>query len=192
MTKVIHHNVVKRATRLGFEFTDNGEGNWRLKRLEDGLLSIETFTSTAEAFEAWEAEEVEFETEEDAEEGSRHCGVMVKSYHDIYSHNPHGPGCGDRVDIEMRNAIMVPTADGKGTMVDEAALRKIGEDAGLWREKWNGLNVGMRRMNLTNRIRGLLRNNPEAKVEIGGQWDRWGVVARLPKAKTSKKVLVAA
>lgn len=184
----IHHSVIKKATRLGFTFVEAEPSGFRL--LLDGTthLSIDVFDSTAEAFEAFEEGSVEFETDEDEEEssGSSKCGVMAKNYHDEYSSNPHGPGCGDSVDIEMRNAIMVLFEGDKTPRVDRAELRKIGEDCGLWKPSWEGLNVGMQRMNLANRIRGLLRNNPEVKVTIGSKTSRFGVAARTLKTKPVK------
>lgn len=191
--KPLHHTVVKKAAKLGFHFVDNGKNGLRLVNDETGALSEEIFTSTAEAFEAAAEEDGITWNEEDEEEGgAQKCGVMAKSYHTEYSSNPHGPGCGDTVDVEMRNAIMVVPEGEKEPRVDEAALRKIGDDAGLWREKWNGLNVGMRRMNLSNRIRGLLRNDADAKVRIGKVHGRFGVAPKTPKVKAAKKIKATA
>jgi len=183
----IHHATIKRAARLGVTIIEV-EGGFVLNRTEDGLNSVDTFDSTAEALEALERDEVEFEDADEAE-GSAKCGVMAKDYHDQYSRNPHGPGCGDTIDIEMRDAITV--MDGKKSRVDEGVLCQIGIDAGLWKPSWESLNVGMRRMNLANRIRGLLRNNPEAQVRIGETTGRFGVVFQPAKSKARKAKVVA-
>jgi len=184
---LIHHSSVKKAAKLGFTFIETDAG-FVLNRTVDGLNSTETFDSTAEAFEAWDAGEVEFEAPEDASAFAK-CGVMAKDYHDQYSHNPHGPGCGDTVDIEMRNAIQV--LDGKVVKVDVMALKQIGIDSGLWKQSWEGLNVGMQRMNLANRIRGLLRNDPDAKVRIGSITGRFGVAFTPAKGKAKKSKVAA-
>ena len=185
----IHHATIKRATRLGVELIE-ADGAFRLVRIEDGALSVDTFDSTAEALESMEQETVEFETEEETHAGGK-CGVMAKSYHDVYSANPHGPGCGDTIDIEMRNAIMVPDISGKGQHADPYALRAIGENAGLWLPRWDALNIGMRRMNLANRIRGLLRNDSDAQVTIGDTTGRFGVSFQ-PSKRKARKAKVAA
>lgn len=192
--KPLHHATVKRADRLGVTITNAADGGFRLIRKEDGMLSIDSYDSTAEALEELEDDRCEFETEEEAEEasGTAKCGVMAKSYHDEYSKNPNGPGCGDTVDTEMRDAIMVLFEGEKTPRVDVTVLRQIGEDAGLWKTTWESLNVGMQRMNLANRIRGFLRNNAEGKVTIGDTEGRFGVEAKEPKVKKGKAPKVAA
>ena len=184
----IHHATIKRAAKLGVTIIE-ANGGFVLNRTEDGLNSVDTFDSTAEALEALERDEVEFEEADDAEGGAK-CGVMAKDYHDQYSHNPHGPGCGDQIDIEMRNAITI--FDGKNGRVDPTALQAIGESLGLWKPTWEALNIGMRRMNLANRIRGYLRNNPDAVVTMGDTTGRFGVGYTPSKAKARKAKKVAA
>lgn len=188
-SKPIHHATIKRAAKLGVTILQV-EGGFMLNRTKDGLNSIDTFDSTAEALEAMERDEVEFEEDADTDASAK-CGVMGKDYHDQYSHNPHGPGCGDTIDIEMRNAITV--FDGKNGKVDPTALQAIGESLGLWKPTWDGLNVGMRRMNLSNRIRGYLRNNENAEVTLGGTTGRFGVgyTPSKAKARKAKKVVAA-
>jgi hypothetical protein len=185
----LHHATVKFLAKHGFQAIE-AEGGFRLVRIEDGMLSVDTFASAGEMTETLRSDPdgVEFETEEDQDEsGIRRCGVMQKGYHDEYSSNPHGPGCGDQVDVTLRNAIYHTSEGAKTPKVDEATLRHIGVEAGLWKESWNSLNVGMRRMNLANRIRGFLRNNPDGMVTIGAEGTgRWGVEAQVAKRKAKK------
>ena len=181
----IHHATVKRAAKHGLTIIE-ADGQFRLCQIADGLLSVETYDNTAEALEEFERGECEFETEEEAEESFGACGVMAKNYHDIYSSNPHGPGCGDSVDTNLRDACVFLHDGEKEPRLDLPTLKAIGTDAGLWKAVWEGLNPGMQRMNLANRIRGLLRNNDKAKVRIGKTTGRFGVAARTPKAKPAK------
>lgn len=181
----IHHATIKRAAKLGAEFVDLGDQGFRLKNIETGLLSVETFESTGAAMEALADTKQPIEWEEVRK--GWFCGVMVKSYHDLYSKNPHGPGCGDTVDIAMRDAIMRPVTEGSKDMaVDLALLREIGEANGCWVQSYATLNPGMQRMNITNRLRGRLRNNPDFEATIGGETGRFGVAPKAPKAKPTK------
>lgn len=186
----IHHATVKRALKHGLTIAE-APGGFRLCQIDGGLLSTETYDSTAEALEEFERDECEFETEEEAEVGFAACGVMAKNYHDIYSSNPHGPGCGDSVDTGLRDACVFLHDNEKEPRLDLPTLKAIGTDAGLWKASWEGLNPGMQRMNLANRIRGLLRNDDKAKVRISKTTGRFGVAARNPKAKPVKTAKVA-
>ena len=183
----IHHATVKRAARMGVRFEEAPNGKLRLVRIADDAFSDE-FDSAGEAMEAMDRKEVEFEA---LKPNRNVCGVMAKTYHDRYSANPHGPGCGDGLDIAIRTAIMVPVADGKTLVADPERLKLIGVACDLWRYEWESLNIGMRRMNLANRIRAYLRNNAEGVVEIGGVVGRFGVGANPPKAKKAKAAKAA-
>ena len=73
--------------------------------------------------------------------------------------------------------------DGK---VDTNRLREYGEQLGLWNPRWEGLNPGMLRMNLANRIRGVLRNSTGEIAGPGGLLSRFGIEFR--PSKKAKKV----
>lgn len=154
----LHHTILKKAVRLGVYFVGTEDKQFRLAKADDPtLLSSETFSSTSEAFEALEAKEVTFVTPKQETGTDRgKCGVMNTSYHAKYSHNPHGPGSGDELDRGMRDAFN-GKHDGK-TQIDVEALRVTGEANNVWNPSWVSLNPGMRRMNLANRLRALLRN----------------------------------
>lgn len=158
----LHHSILKAASRRGFYFVGTSDSQFRLAKLDDPtLLSGETFGSTSEALEAFDAKEVTFVTpkEEKGPESGK-CGVMNSSYHKRYSSNPHGPGNGDGLDIALRDAF-VRKIDGK-VKVDVLALKATGEACRLWNPSWEALNPGLQRMNLANRIRARLRNSPNS------------------------------
>jgi hypothetical protein len=174
MTKPIHHAIVKRATKLGVNVVDTGDG-FRIEH--KGRLSVDTFDAAKEAVDLFAAGGMEFE----ARKGN-FCGVMVASYHDRYEHNVHGPGSCDGLDIALRDEYTDPTG---GVKRDE--LQALGEELGLWNPGWVKLNNGMVRMNLSNRIRAWLRNNADAKLRIGKETGRFGVKFA-PSGKAARRL----
>jgi hypothetical protein len=161
----IHHATKKRATALGVEVLGSANDQFALRNLSTDRLSRERWNSAQEAVQAMKDGLVTWEVAK-----RTHCGVMPFTYHDRYEHNPDGPGCGDGLDVAMRAAFSKAGAD-----VDLVALKACGEACGLWKEAWEVRNPGMQRMNLANRIRGLLRNDIDAKVTIGAKTGRFGV-----------------
>lgn len=109
---------------------------------------------------------------EDPTIGKKMAGVMVKSYHDQYM--AQGGGNADNVDTTMREVFMTKSREvqtKKGVRAEPAldveALRKWGQELGLWNDRWDALNPGMRRMNLANRVRGAIRNGKV--IELKGK-----------------------
>lgn len=102
------------------------------------------------------------------------AGVMGKNYHDLYM--AQGGGCADPIDKAMKDAFLTGSRtittkgkDGKEQTRSEAALdleamEAWGREIGLWNDKWAGLNPGMKRMNLTNRVRAAVRKGTEIKL----------------------------
>ncbi len=178
MTK-LHHATAKRATNLGVTLIDVPEGGFRVEH--KGRLSEDAFDSAKEALDIFATGEMVFE----ARKGN-FCGVMVASYHDRYEHNPHGPGCGDGLDCAMRD-LFTDTDTG----VDVKRLQACGERLELWNPAWETLNPGMKRMNLTNRIRAWLRNHNEPVVLEGTTKGRFGV-AHNPAGKALRALKKAA
>lgn len=79
-----------------------------------------------------------------------------------------GGGCSDDIDLAMRDAFLTRATDKSDKpQLDVDALRAWGESIGLWRDKWDRLNPGMQRMNLTNRVRAAIRNG--ATIELNGE-----------------------
>jgi len=182
----IHHATIKRATRLGVELIDNG-GSFQMRNIETGLFS-DDYDSTAEALEELERGEVEWIEPEEEEEAGASGSVVKEAYHDRYSKNPHGPGCGDGLDIALRDAVMRVFVGEKQARVDLVELRKIGEANNRWSRDWESLNPGMQRMNLANRLRAFLRNHEDAVIELGSSGEgRFGVEYRPAKSKKPKK-----
>jgi len=97
------------------------------------------------------------------------AGVMGKSYHDLYM--AQGGGCADPIDHAMKDAFLtlsrtVQTKKGERSepALDTVAMAKWGREIGLWNDRWDALNPGMQRMNLTNRVRSAVRHGKEIKV----------------------------
>lgn len=175
MNKTLHHATVKRATKLGVRIHDANEDMFHLENIATGRFSNEKFSIAKESLDALEAGTITWERP-----SLNRCGVMVKLYHERYEHNGHGPGSCDGLDCAMRDAFTTES----GVMV--GPLQELGESLGLWNPSWSSLNPGMKRMNLSNRIRAFLRNNEDAQVTIAGQTSRFGV-AFLPSKRKSRK-----
>ena len=164
----IHHATAARAAKSGCEIVEI-EGRFGLRRTADEAASRDTWeTAKAAADAAADPETVWLVATPEGIKGLK-SGVMVKSYHQIYTAN--GGGCGDTLDATLRAHF----TDGTGANLDVAALEAFGVDIGLWNPAWAGLNPGMKRMNLANRIRGFLRRDPNAEITIGETTGRFGV-----------------
>jgi hypothetical protein len=175
MATPIHHAILKRAARLGIRVVDNAEGTFQIAK--GNALSENTFATAKEAVDEYAREPKGFVW---AVTKAGYCGVMVASYHDRYEHNTHGPGSCDGLDCALRDAY---TSEETG--IDRDGLVALGEELGLYNAAWNAVNNGMVRMNLSNRIRAWLRNDPDAKLTIGGVTGRFGVPYR-PSKKAAR------
>jgi hypothetical protein len=187
----IHHTQIKRAAKLDVTIEEI-DGQFRATN-KDGQVSDlyddvrELLNAVAEDDVEWEDLETEEtdaegdETEEGDEDDVRgnKSGVMVKHYHDLYVSN--GGGCGDTLDETLRT-ILVDEVEG----LNVALLRAIAETNGLWTSKWIGLNPGMQRMNLANRMRSVMRNDAEKTMDLNGTVGRFGVTFR-PSKKSLRK-----
>lgn len=95
-----------------------------------------------------------------------------------------GDSCGDRVAAALKKATTTKNADGRDAC-DVAALKAIAEQNGIDFSAYAKLNVGQQRMNVGNRLRGMLKN--EQAVTIGSQrfadWEK----AKLVDAKAWEK-----
>lgn len=95
----------------------------------------------------------------------------------------HGDSNGDRVAHALKAATLTKNDDGRPA-VDLAALHAIADSNGIDWKAYAKLNAGMQRMNIGNRLRGMLKN--EKGVVIGKQrfsdWDKAKVVVP-PKAE---------
>lgn len=169
----IHHATLARATKLGVRLIEVLD-MFQLVRIEDGALSTSTFQTAKAAVQAMADGAVEFEAP-----GKRNrSGVMVITYHKLYTLN--GGGNGDQMDQTLRATLVSES----GT--DLELLQATAEANGVWNPDWASLNPGMQRMNLANRLRAKLRNDANAEVEIGGQAGRFDVEFK-PRAKKARK-----
>lgn len=173
MARPIHHALVKKAAKHGVSIVLDAEDAFRIAK--GNRLSIESFDSAKEALDEFIAGHVEFDKSK-----AGYCGVMVAVYHDRYEHNSHGPGSCDGLDIALRDAYTLDSG------VDVDGLFELGRKLGLWNESWESLNPGMKRMNLSNRIRAWLRNNAQASLTIGKQSGRFNVPYQ-PSKRIAKK-----
>jgi len=104
-----------------------------------------------------------------------------------------GDSCGDRMALALKKATTTKNADGRDAC-DVAALRRIAEANGIDFDAYAKLNVGQQRMNVGNRLRGMVKN--EQTVVIGSQkfadWEKAKVVDASAWAKPEPKAKAAA
>lgn len=115
--------------------------------------------------------------------GKAKAGVMAKNYHDLYM--AQGGGCADPIDLAMKDAFMtgsrtVKTKKGERSepALNVEAMKKWGVAIGLWNDKWDRLNPGMQRMNLTNRVRSAVNKGTKIKLKMA-QGDQKGKTVEL-------------
>lgn len=103
------------------------------------------------------------------------CGVVPAGWHGKAT--SFGGGCSDDIDLEMRDTFLTRCTDKSDKpQLDVEALRQWGEEIGLWNPKWEALNPGMQRMNLTNRVRAAIRKGTEIVLngktftDTGARW----------------------
>jgi len=93
-------------------------------------------------------------------------GVMVLKYHTEYMNK--GGGSGDDLDVALREAVLKPVKDAKNKFaLDWNALEDIADRHDVWNPSYKDLNPGMARMNVSNRLRAMLRHGE--KVVIRGK-----------------------
>ena len=173
----IHHATKARAERMGFQIVERGE-KFALTQ-DNGQTTMQSWGSAKEALDAVDAGDATWTEVVSPDSVKTTSGVMALTFHKRYTEN--GGGNGDALDSELREAFCME--DGK---VDTNRLREYGEQLGLWNPRWEGLNPGMLRMNLANRIRGVLRNSTGEIAGPGGLLSRFGIEFR--PSKKAKKV----
>lgn len=82
--------------------------------------------------------------------------VVKRPYKEAYRTKGSGQGCGDRLDVAMKDAL-------EG---DEAAMVKIAKSNNV-PFVWQVLNKGLQRMNLTNVLRAIIKRG--GKVDVMGK-----------------------
>ena len=161
----LHHAITKKATRLGVEIIEiPGElPTFRAIRADGAESAI--VENASELLNQIEAGTIEWATPKSGR--GLKSGVMVMSYHLRYTLN--GGGCGDTLDETLRDMLLSE----EGTDLD--LLRKIADTNEVWMAKWAGLNPGMQRMNLANRLRARLRNDADFQADLDGEVGRFGI-----------------
>lgn len=91
------------------------------------------------------------------EEPSEGRSVVKKSYKTRYK--PFRSTCGDDLAAAVRRHLEVKTED--GLRIDPVKLRDFALANECWVETYEQLNVGMRRMNVVNRLRAKVRKGHE-------------------------------
>ena len=167
----IHHATAARATKLGLEILPSGDG-FRFSNSETGQISAEIWETAKGALDAFAAGDYTWELQTRGK-----SGCMDQYFHDLYTAN--GGGCGDTLDATLRDHLL--GAEG----IDLQLLRVVADANNLWNSRWESLNPGMQRMNLSNRLRAILRNSSTAQVTIGDDHGRFGVPFR-PSTRVAK------
>ncbi len=78
----------------------------------------------------------------------------------------HNDTCGDKLALVLKKATTTVNSDGRETL-DVKALRDIAKANGIDFSRYEALNNGQKRMNVSNKMRGMLKN--DEKVVIGTQ-----------------------
>lgn len=127
-------------------------------RLKDAEVSFHGRTGIVKLVGLAIENDISVETEEPAKTGN----VIDKGYREKYGRDQN---CGDQVVAAFKAAVGEGSEDQRDT-----ELRKVADQNGIDYDRWSHLNIGMRRMNLGNVLRGMI-NRGEA-VTIGGQtWE---------------------
>ena len=164
---------------------DYSKDGWRFRVTNEGAFAYESLDEDTLA-ELVDGEDAEEDLEEAA--GSR----IKEEYKRVYSERKalggSGQGCADALDQWMTATFMTPAPKGKRMVLDLHSFVAFAEENGINTAKYEGLNVGMIRMNITNILRGRLRKGHDVtfngKVVVKGAADP---VAEVKKAKRTKK-----
>lgn len=150
MTK-IHHATAARATRLGFTLAIV-----KGTTLVGAYLGAELMAKADDAKAALEA------AIEAAKQPRRQASIVRHAYKAAYGAEAH---CGDPMAVALKAATEV-VVDGR-IVLNIPELRAIAENHGIDFQRYANHNPGQMRMNVGNRLRGMLRRG-ERDVTIAG------------------------
>lgn len=88
--------------------------------------------------------------------------IIKKKYREQYKQ--HGMSCGDLIADELKAYVTVSAGGKQG--VDPILLKKVAVDNNVWKDSYEGLNIGLRRMAIGNCLRKLYADG--ARLDIGG------------------------
>lgn len=144
-----------------------GEGARLNDAFEDALDAISKPAKSAKPLadriddgEATDTELAEVAEEEEAAEDDEGKSVVKRKYKQAY--RPFKMTCGDEISQLITAHVRVKTED--GWRVDRKKLVRFAKANGVWDTAYDLLNVGMARMNVGNKIRGLLNKNPDYAI----------------------------
>ena len=164
---------------------DYSKDGWRFRVTNEGIFAYENLDeeTLAEFVENLEDEE----DEEDAS-GSRIKEAYKQRYNELKAVGGSGQGCADTLDQWISNTFMVPAPKGKRMVLDVPSFIGFAGENGIDTNRYYGLNNGMLRMNVTNRLRAMVRKGTDivynGKTVIKGAKDP---VVEVKKAKRAKK-----
>lgn len=155
-----HPGLKPRLVNGSWTVTFRGQ-DYSAARLNDAFLDATSeISAEAEAEDELEGDDEEGDDEEGKEsETGEGKSVVKKKYKTEYK--PHKMTCGDDFAARVTSYITVPHK-GKKTRIDAQKLRALAEANDCWDDRYAGLNPGMQRMNVGNR----LRNRFNKKQEI--------------------------
>lgn len=164
---------------------DYSKDGWRFRVTNEGIFAYESLDEDTLA-ELADDEDIEDELEEAA--GSRVKEAYKQRYNELKAVGGSGQGCADALDLWIANTFMVPANKGKRMVLDVVAFTDFAGENGIDTNRYVGLNNGMIRMNVTNRLRAMVRKGQDvffrARVVVKGAKDP---VVEVKKAKRAKK-----
>lgn len=135
----------------------------RKSRDEDGEGEDEEIDDeTSEGEEDGEGEAPEVDAEEDGEESDEGKSKVKKKYKKAY--RPTKNKNGDELSFLITEHVAERDTDGSvvtPVRTDEDRLKKFATANGVWQAGYANLNVGMRRMNIGNRLRAKVKGGHE-------------------------------
>jgi len=165
---------------------DYSKDGWRFRVTNEGIFAYESLDEETLADFVDALEDDEEELEEAA--GSRVKEAYKKRYSELKAVGGSGQGCADQLDLWIANTFMVPAQKGKRMVLDVLAFADFAGENGIDTNRYVGLNNGMIRMNVTNRLRAMVRKGQDiffrARVVVKGAKDP---VVEVKKAKRAKK-----
>lgn len=195
MTKTIHHTISKQARNLGVSISLNGDDTMTfthdfsgqaftgqdpkvlIRQVQDHVKSLvkaeapvlvkaKTGKIAKSAPKAKKSAKTAAgdpqATKKTLKTGK--SGVMLLPYHTEYMNN--GGGNGDQLDVALREAIMsVQGPKGGKSIVIMDNLVKIAKTHGVWNDRYESLNPGMARMNVSNRLRAMVRAGESVVID---------------------------
>lgn len=162
----IHHTILKKAAKFGLSMSSASDGVKVLKGSsvvafhENASKALEQAISTMSSMPT----PTPTPTAEPTDDNVVVTGGIIKpKYRKEYKKS--GGNCGDEVAVLLTAHIRVEKR-GSRTLVDPNRLREVAVANGVWRKEYESLNVGQQRMNVSNRLRHMLKEG--YGVQIGG------------------------